>query len=187
MKIITWATAKRKGLKRYFIGVPCPKGHVSDRRVSTRQCIKCATFYRTKHYKKNAERYNERRRVRNATDPEFKRKKKEVWHRWAKNNAETFMLSVTKTRAKKFNIKFNLTVEDIVIPKRCPILGIKLKRGLKNSCDNSPTVDRVVPNKGYVKGNVAVISDLANRMKGFATSAQHRRIADWIDEHGAKK
>lgn len=35
------ATAKSQGKNRYFTGVPCTRGHISDRRVSTKECIAC--------------------------------------------------------------------------------------------------------------------------------------------------
>jgi hypothetical protein len=90
---------------------------------------------------------------------------------WVKANPESTMLCGAKLRAKKSNLAFNLTIEDIQIPEYCPILGIKLEQRNGRS-DNSPSLDKIYPDKGYVKGNVQVISDLANRMKQNATFAQ---------------
>lgn len=74
-----------------------------------------------------------------------------------------------KTRANKANLPFNLEVEDIIIPEYCPILDIKLERkeyGKGGSFQpNSPSLDKIIPSKGYVKGNVMVISMKANIMK----------------------
>lgn len=100
---------------------------------------------------------------------------------WQAKNPERHMLNTIKGHAKRLNIKCTITVEDIVIPKRCPVFGIPLKRGKGRSWLNSPTVDRLDARKGYVKGNVAIISNFANSLKGRATAAQHRRIADWMD------
>lgn len=130
--------------------------------------------------------FNARRRESYANDPVYREVMKKAAVVWIDNNYERWLLRQIKLRAKKTGVRFNLTIEDIVIPKRCPVFGIPLRRGKGCSCDNSPTVDRVVANKGYVKGNIAIISRFANSLKGKATSAQHRRIADWIDEHGAK-
>ena len=41
MKVTTLADAKSAGLKRYFTGLPCPKGHVDYRLVSSRACCEC--------------------------------------------------------------------------------------------------------------------------------------------------
>lgn len=52
MELITRKQAKAKGLKRYFTGVPCKHGHISDRHVSTAACRECA---RLKSHKKQRE------------------------------------------------------------------------------------------------------------------------------------
>ncbi len=78
-------------------------------------------------------------------------------------------------------IPFNLSIEDIVIPDRCPALGIPLRPGSGVSHDGSPQLDRLVPDLGYVKGNVVVISRLANTIKQRATANQIRAVADWYE------
>lgn len=106
---------------------------------------------------------------------------------WNNKHPEAGLLALIKRRAIKANIAFDLTVKDVgKIPAVCPVFGIPLTRGNKYSHSNSPTLDRVDPTKGYTKGNVAWISNLANGMKSNATAAQHRRIADWMDEFAAK-
>lgn len=98
-------------------------------------------------------------------------------------NLERYLLGKIRLRANKEGIRFNLTVDDVgKIPKRCPIFGIVIRRGVGRSSNNSPTLDRLNPKKGYTKGNVAWISNLANQLKSNATAAQHRRIADWMNE-----
>jgi len=84
------------------------------------------------------------------------------------------ILSRVKSRAKKNEIPFDLTIEDIVIPTECPILGIPLEfnQGRQGYFANSPSVDRIDPKKGYTKGNVRVISARANLLKNDATSAE---------------
>ena len=71
----------------------------------------------------------------------------------------------TKYRAAKLNLPFNLEKSDIVIPEFCPLLGIPLQVGNKASKPNSPSIDRLIPSKGYVKGNILVISHRANAAK----------------------
>lgn len=73
------------------------------------------------------------------------------------------LLASTKNRARINGIINTLTVNDIVIPEFCPVFGYKLSQGGQE--DDSPSVDRVVPSKGYVPGNVRVISMRANRLK----------------------
>jgi|SRR5208282_1777779 len=80
------------------------------------------------------------------------------------------MLISAKFRAKGLGIPFDLSLGDIHVPKKCPILGRDFSRGRVKGAKNggnpwSPTIDRIVPRKGYVKGNVCVISMKANAIK----------------------
>ena len=74
-----------------------------------------------------------------------------------------------KRRARVRNIPFNLMKDDIVIPSHCFILGIKLKRKVgRGNCDTSPVLDRIIPDLGYVRDNVQIISAKANNIKSNA-------------------
>ena len=89
--------------------------------------------------------------------------------RWSKH--ERLMLARIKSRAKKLGIPFNITEEDINIPEVCPVLGVRLERQKGNGkhCNYTPSLDRIVPALGYIKGNVRVISNRANLLKSNAT------------------
>jgi hypothetical protein len=91
------------------------------------------------------------------------------------------MVSNAKTRAKRAGVPFAISPEDIVIPSHCPILGLALARrlGRKGGCDQSPSLDRIVPELGYVPGNIVVISRRANRIKNDATIEELAAIADF--------
>jgi len=93
---------------------------------------------------------------------------------------EVHMLARIRARAKAKGLAFNLTAEDITIPKRCPILGIPLVVGDGTANDNSPELDRINNRKGYVLGNVHVISRRANRIKNDATLAELEKIASYL-------
>jgi hypothetical protein len=89
-----------------------------------------------------------------------------------------------KSGAKKRGIEFRITIDDIVIPDRCPVLGIPLipyRRGKR--ADNTASLDRIDSSKGYIPGNVAVISVRANRGKNNLTAAEHLKIAEWMLLH----
>ena len=77
---------------------------------------------------------------------------------------EKRLLCWAKSRAIKNNLPFNIDESDIFIPEFCPLIGIKLERGSKIH-NSSPTLDKIIPELGYVKGNVWVISWKANRLK----------------------
>lgn len=99
--------------------------------------------------------------------------------KYATNNPDKLILNAARQRARKKNIPFNLTLEDINIPTTCPILGIVLKSnrgGRPGMFPDSPSLDRIKPELGYVKGNVRVISNRANHLKSNATLEEHRKI-----------
>ena len=75
------------------------------------------------------------------------------------------LFKLAKKRALKKGLEFNIELKDIHIPKRCPILKVPLICSTRYS----PSIDRIYPDKGYIKGNIAVISTLANSMKANAT------------------
>ena len=102
---------------------------------------------------------------RNARCRELHRKRSE-------DSPEHVILMNIKNRAKKIGVEFDLKDEDIVIPKICPVLGIKIERrcdGKKGPLQNSPSVDRIDPKKGYVSSNIRIISYRANTIRNNAT------------------
>jgi hypothetical protein len=90
------------------------------------------------------------------------------------------MLHKAKERAKKLGIPFNITLADLVIPERCPVFDIPLTYNTGKRVDSTATLDRLVPKLGYVKGNVAVISWRANKIKYKHTFEELRRIVQWM-------
>lgn len=84
-----------------------------------------------------------------------------------------------KKRAKLKGFEFNLELSDIPeIPEFCPVLGIPIipNDGAHCPTDNSPSVDRIDSTKGYIKGNVHIISNRANRIKSDATIDELRMV-----------
>lgn len=95
-------------------------------------------------------------------------------------------LNAVRCRAKRDGVLFNLTLEDLEIPTLCPALGITLNskwgsEGRTNTRDNTPSIDRIVPSLGYVKGNTRVISHRANRIKTDATREELLMVYKWLD------
>lgn len=68
-------------------------------------------------------------------------------------------------------LEFTITPKDIEIPSHCPVFGCKLQRGSGSggAVATSPSIDRIDSSKGYVPGNVRVISKRANTLKNNAT------------------
>jgi hypothetical protein len=99
------------------------------------------------------------------------------------------MLEAAKSRAKRFQVPFALTLDDLLplaVDNR-PALEIRLIYEGRTTPDGSqprvvagsPSVDRIIPQLAYVRGNVVTISRRANRIKGPLEPQQLRKLADW--------
>ena len=97
-----------------------------------------------------------------------------------RHKIEYTLFHAAKQRAKKRDIEFNITQEDIIIPETCPILGIPIYVSEGKASDNSPTLDRIHPQKGYTKGNVRVISHRANSKKQDNTVEDFERFIAYM-------
>lgn len=126
-----------------------------------------------------------------------KEKLKENARRWYERNRDTLLeqrrqyslayrranpkhrlLSAARQRAKIDGLAFDITEDDFSIPTHCPILGCPLEVGARMY---APSLDRFIPEKGYIKGNVWVISLKANVMKNNATPNELKKFAQWVE------
>ena len=84
------------------------------------------------------------------------------------NELKRKMIHDSRRRASRKNIPHNITIKDIDIPEVCPIL----KKPFKVNTRMAPSIDRVDSSKGYVRGNIKVISVRANNMKADASISE---------------
>lgn len=97
------------------------------------------------------------------------------------NSPNLYLYRIARTRAKNQNVSFQIEVEDIIVPEKCPILGIDLFFTDGKLTDNTPTLDKVKPKLGYVKGNVAVISNRANRLKSCMNKEELLSLLEYME------
>lgn len=96
---------------------------------------------------------------------------------WYKNGGALFVMILSaKKRALQKGIPFHLDAQDISIPEKCPVLGIPLRVGTRRSHWNAPTLDRIDPEKGYVRGNVIVVSWRANFLRSNGTLDELQKV-----------
>ncbi len=117
---------------------------------------KCSD-YKKEYYLKHRDKYINMRREYYA-DPENRRK---------------LLLFKVRERAQEAGLECTITVDDIIIPTYCPYLGIELTHDLgKGQLPTNSSVDRIDSTKGYIPGNIQIISRMANTMKNSATMEQ---------------
>ncbi|NBS70476.1 hypothetical protein EBT31_16415 [bacterium] len=76
-------------------------------------------------------------------------------------------------------IEFASYVKSIA-PDKCPVFGKKFVEQGNGFGRFSPSIDKIDPRKGYVRGNVQVISVLANCMKRDANRKELQQFAKWV-------
>ena len=81
-----------------------------------------------------------------------------------------------KARAASKGLEFNISLDDVIVPALCPVLGVKMAA----NTGTAPSLDRIDSSKGYIRGNVAVISTRANYLKGNATVEELQKVLDYM-------
>ena len=141
----------------------------------------------------------ERRKARSdkyvARNPEKVRASKRAWFdknpdylrsHYAKHRIKN-MLNQARIRAARKGVPFMISAADVPIPDFCPVLGIPILANTRGGFNpNSASIDRIIPDLGYVPGNVQVISLRANLLKRDGTSEELMKIALWLARETAR-
>lgn len=129
-------------------------GHGSDWPEGHRPCMKCSTMKPVSEFHKHA-------MCKGGYNSVCKACRLPVSQQQHRDNPyERRLFRAAKSRAVIKGREFNIELSDIIIPTICPVLNIPMV---------SPSVDRIDSNKGYIKGNIRVISKRANQLKNNAT------------------
>jgi len=95
---------------------------------------------------------------------------------------QKYLFKYAKRRAKNYGLEFNIDIEDVIIPDYCPVLQIKLNLTNERADNDSPSIDRIDNSKGYIKGNIEVISYRANRLKNDASLEELLKLVNWLQK-----
>ena len=172
MNVLTKEEALEKGLTFYFTGKPCKHGHISERLVKGGSCKECKNTISAKKREENREKYN--KYCREKKKEHYSPEKRREMH---KKNITSEMFYAAKSRAKNKNLTFTITKEDVIIPKTCPVFGIPLD---SRDVFHTPSLDRIINDLGYVKGNVRVIRSKANRLINNGTIEEFKQILEYM-------
>jgi len=97
-------------------------------------------------------------------------------------DSSAIILAAIKKKCKLKNIKYEIDRDYLksIMPDNmiCPVMNKKMSIG-KKLHRYSPTIDRIIPEKGYVKGNIIVISKIANAIKTDATIEQIEKVYEF--------
>ncbi len=178
----------------------CKKGHEFE----GERCKVCAENYRNQYYRANSERFILAAKINRLENLE---RCKATQKQYYENNRDNllrkervrleqkpwkYLCKYAKKRAKELGLPFELTEEYVktLVPDdmMCPVIRIPLIVSKGHIANGSMTLDRLIPELGYVCGNVFVISHLANTIKNDCTDpAVLYSLADWLEAHLANR
>ena len=97
------------------------------------------------------------------------------------------ILNAAKKRAATRDLPFSITEEylESIWTGVCPVFQTRLNlpsHGGNEYSHAKPSLDRLVPDRGYVPGNVIWISMRANQMKNDGTSEELFQVAEWLQQ-----
>lgn len=176
-----WCTECKQFLPLSSFGFYTKK---NSRRYINSCCKECAVkrVQRCPNREETVLKANINKKIRSIADSEYNQKLKRHNRKYehSERGIVKTMLNNARKRASLFNLDYNLEVEDIILPEECPILKHKFEIGKTGGSKYSYSLDRIDPSKGYVKGNVQVISRLANAMKNEASPEELKLFANYI-------
>lgn len=114
-------------------------------------------------------------------------RKEKYQQKWGKReNTDFYKACREKFRRKKANAlatgyEWTVNFGELEWPTHCPILDIELDYFSEYRAENSPSFDRLDSSRGYVTGNVVVVSWRANRIKNDGTLEEHRKIMEYLE------
>lgn len=166
-----------------FTGRPCKACGGSLRYAKEKRCVTCRR--QQDRVRQTTEKRRSRDRARsklpNRKNAQAKLRASGYHRNWERNSwladPRKRLLKKARERAKMYGRECTIKLLDIVVPEVCPLLGIPIFVGTRQVKNNSPTIDRKDSTKGYVPGNVWVISWRANRIKSDATLDEIKLLA----------
>lgn len=154
-------------------------------------CKMCASIATSEWTERNKDRHRSTNQEWANNNPE---KTRAASRRWRRNRWTVKALKSCRSRAAKKGVPFDMTKDDLLdkhtgkLPELCPIfphIKIDYEAGPDRRC--WPSVDRIVPELGYITGNVWVISNGANMWKTNGSNPAERRRITQIMTGSPKK
>lgn len=117
-------------------------------------------------YQRNKEKRLKARKQRHSDEP---------WHQ---------MVITARRSSTRTNVPFDIDAEYVksIFPtdNKCPVFETLFTTSTKGKTrDQSPSLDKIIPSLGYVKGNVVIISLKANRMKNNGSIEELQRLVNF--------
>jgi hypothetical protein len=164
--------AKAQGSTRY-VGMPCIHGHTGERFVHNNGCVGCK-----RQYKKKTAVYKKPGRPRKTDLFVGPAKPKRVTFK-PENDIERWIVRSKGNKRARQRKELSIADYKSLITTHCPLLGLELSYASYTTTrtpDNYASLDKIDPNKGYILGNVQIVSFRANTLKNSATLEELKQI-----------
>lgn len=94
-----------------------------------------------------------------------------------------FALDQLRRNAIKRGSEFSVKKSDFEpLPSHCPVLGVELDYSGSGK-PNAASIDRSDSRKGYIPGNVVIMSRRANTLKNNASAEELRKVLEYIEKN----
>lgn len=153
----------------------CAKCHVVRRHVAHGLCVNCYGWQKRNNNLARSRAWEQKYR-----DSHREQERTRLRAYYAKTKVKQ-LVRAAKCRAQTSGVPFDLTEHDIQIPMWCPVLGTPIEQARGRQTANSPSLDRMIPAIGYVRGNVRVISSRANTLKRDGTLDEFKAIVAYLE------
>ena len=154
--------ALEAGSNKYYTGILCKNGHDAPKYVIGSKCVVCNYIGTRKYWKKH---------------PNLRL---QAQKRWYNKSPEQRLYQHCKHRKRSKELGFSLTLDDIKIPDKCPVLDLQLTPLQSKRSHTSPSIDRINTNDGYHPNNIQVISWRANDLKSDGSLLEHLKIIKYM-------
>lgn len=133
--------------------------------------------YRAKHLAETKRSMDKRPEHYAAAAAEYKRNGKGYYYTWANS---------LKQRAKAKGVPYDIDADYLmsIQTTHCPALGIEFVRRSERGANSpaAPTIDRIIPELGYVRSNVVMLSRRANNIKSDASTGEIAQVLEWLQK-----
>lgn len=112
--------------------------------------------------------------------PQMRKREQEL----RRTNWASRLLIAVRCRAKRKGLVFALEAKDLEYTLLCPMCAGTIQFDNTRACTTSPSIDQIIPGKGYTAQNSWIVCNGCNQKKGAATPHMMRLVLQEIAKRG---
>lgn len=126
--------------------------------------------------------YSNRRGLHSVCRPCYIKRNSAYQAKYRSKNRFAIRVRSCKSRSREKQLPFNLTSKHLkgIWTGVCPAFGVPLNINSLRGSEGHAQLDRIIPDLGYIQGNVVWLSERANRIKDDASIEDLERLIKWL-------